>query len=104
VTAAEGVGARSTLSGELERAHGYGVGAATAGLQDAALGGLRLTGPGVPRLADAAVTSATPFLRAPLLARISAALVLHPPAGDADGGCGTCGTRAPCPTARVLRW
>ena len=94
----------SPLSVELEQAHRYGVGAAQAGLQDAALGGLRLTGAGVSRLADAAVTSATPFLRAPLLGRLSAALLLHPPAGDEDGECRSCGTAAPCATAEVLQW
>jgi hypothetical protein len=93
----------SPWSRDLEAAHGYGVGAAVAGLQDGALGALRLTGSGVPRLADAAVTSATPFLRAPLLARMSAALVLHPPAGDGEGTCPTCSVTAPCPTAQVLR-
>jgi hypothetical protein len=90
--------------GDLELAHRQGVGAAVAGLQDAALGASRLTGPGVPGLAEAAVTSATPFLRAPLLARISEALLLHPPEGDARSMCRTCGTTAPCETARVLRW
>ena len=95
----------SALSLDLEQAHGYGVGAAAAGLQDAALGPLRLSGgPAVRQLADAAVTSATPFLRAPLLGRISAALVLHPPSGDLRGECATCRTPAPCPTARTLRW
>ena len=94
----------SALALDLERAHGYGVGAAVAGLQDAALGALRLQGAGVPGLADAAVTSATPFLRAPLLGRISAALLLHPPGGDEAGSCATCGTVAPCETARALQW
>ena len=98
MTSADG---RPALSEDLERAHGYGVGAAMAGLQDPALGPLRLTGPGVPRLAEAAVTSATPFLRAPLLGRISAALLLHP-AGD-DEHCPTCRTPMPCATARTLR-
>jgi hypothetical protein len=88
----------------LEHAHGLGVGAATAGLQDAGLGPLRLTGPAVPVLADAAVTSATPFLRAPLAARISAGLLLHPPVGDEDGTCPTCVAPAPCRTAQVLSW
>lgn len=92
------------LSVDLERAHARGVDAAVAGLQDAGLGRLRLTGSAVPSLADSAVSSATPFLRAPLLARISAALVLHPPAGDVDGACRTCDVPAPCPTAEVLRW
>ena len=89
---------------DLETAHRRGVGAAVVGLGDAALGGHRLIGPGVAQLADAAVTSATPFLRAPLLARISAALLLHPPEGDPIAMCPTCGTSAPCQTARVLRW
>jgi len=93
-----------TLAADLEQAHDYGVGAASAGLQDAALGALRLTGSAVGQLADAAVTSATPFLRAPLLGRISAALLLHPPAGDGAGTCPTCATAAPCDTARALRW
>lgn len=94
----------STLSEELEQAHRYGVGAAVAGLGDVGLGALRLTGSAVPVLADAAVTSATPFLRAPLLGRISAALLLHPPAGDDDDAtCPTCRTPAPCSTVEVLR-
>ena len=67
-----------SLSEQLETAHRFGVLAAMAGLQDAALEEIRLTGPDVPRLADAAVSSATPFVRAPLLARISRALLLHP--------------------------
>jgi len=89
-----------TLAQELERAHRAGVGAGTAGLQDAALGARRLWGPGVPALADAAVSSATPFLRAPLLGRISGALRLHP---AVDGACPTCRVPAPCPTAQALR-
>jgi hypothetical protein len=89
---------------DLEQAHHSGVGAAVAGLQDAGLGAARLTGPGVRTLAEAAVSSATPYLRAPLLGRMSAALLLHPPAGEEDGACGTCGTPAPCATAAVLRW
>ena len=83
----------------LEQAHRYGVGAAVAGLSDAGLGARRLSGPLVPDLAEAAVTSATPFLRAPLLARISGALRLHPVAGDATGRCPTCAVPAPCATA-----
>ena len=90
------------LGADLEVAHGYGVRAASAGLQDPALGPLRLTGPGTALLAEAAVTSATPFLRAPLLARVSEALTLHPPAGDPGGDCPSCGIAAPCPTATVL--
>ncbi|NKX54032.1 hypothetical protein [Arthrobacter mobilis] len=91
------------LARELESAHGRGVGAAIAGMQDPALGSVRLTGSAVAVLADAAVTSATPFLRAPLLARLSHVLVLHPPAGDTGGDCTTCGTPAPCPTARAVQ-
>ena len=94
--------APSALVVDLERAHGQGVGAAAAGLRDAGLGALRLAGPGVRVLADAAVTSATPFLRAPLRARISAAQLLHPRSGDAQGRCPTCGGVAPCPTAKAL--
>ena len=92
------------LAADLESAHRRGVGAAVAGLRDAGLGPLRLSGPAVPVLAEAAVTSATPFLRAPLRARISAGLLLHPVAGDEAGACPTCGVLAPCPTAEVLRW
>lgn len=88
---------------DLEQAHRNGVGAAVAGLCDPGLGGYRLTGPLVPVLAEAAVTSATPFLRAPLLARISRAMLLHPVAGDDTGGCPTCRQDAPCPTARALQ-
>jgi hypothetical protein len=93
----------STLAEDLESAHGRGVGAAIAGMQDPALGSLRLSGSAVSELADAAVTSATPFLRAPLLARLSDVLVLHPPAGDTTGRCTTCGTAAPCRTAQAVR-
>lgn len=91
------------LAEDMEGAHRYAVAAAVAGLRDAALGQVRLTGTAVPVLADAAVTSATPFVRAPLLARMSAALVIHPPAGDATGACPTCTVAAPCETAEVLR-
>ncbi len=79
----------SGAAAELEQAHRYGVGAAVAGLSDAGLGPLRLAGGTVPVLAEAAVTSATPFLRAPLLARISRALLLHPPAGTEQRQCPT---------------
>ena len=88
---------------ELEQAKRRGVNAAVAGLSDAALGRDRLTGPLVPVLAEAAVTSATPFLRAPLLARISRALRLHPAGGTDAGHCPTCAIRAPCPTAQELQ-
>ncbi|MFL6167606.1 MAG: hypothetical protein ACJ711_12450 [Ornithinibacter sp.] len=95
---------RETLADALEQAHRLGVGAAVNGLQDAALGPVRLVGDAVPTLAEAAVSSATPFLRRPLLARISAVLLLHPPAGDSAGQCPTCAATAPCPTARTVQW
>ncbi len=91
----------TVLAADLEQAHGYAVGAAVAGLQDAGLGRLRLAGAAVPVLADAAVTSATPFVRAPLLARLSRVRLLHPPQGD-DGRCPSCAVPAPCPTAQEL--
>ena len=91
-------------SSELDLAHRQAVAAAIAGLQDAALAEIRLAGPGVGSLADAAVSSATPFLRAPLLAKMSAVAALHPAAGNADGFCGTCGMSAPCTTAEALQW
>jgi hypothetical protein len=91
----------TALAADLEQAHGYAVGAASAGLQDAGLGALRLTGAAVPVLADAAVTSATPFLRAPLLARLSRVRLLHPEQSD-DGRCPSCAVPAPCPTAEEL--
>ena len=95
---------RTSAAAELEQAHGRAVRAAVAGMSDAALGGLRLTGSGVPGLAEAAVTSATPYLRAPILGRVSAALRLHPPGGEADDSCPTCGTAVPCATAQALTW
>ena len=94
----------TTAQDELEAAHRRAVGAASTGQQDAHLGGLRLTGSGVPVLAETAVTSATPYLRAPLLGRMSAALLLHPPGGEADDQCPTCGTAVPCATAQALSW
>ena len=89
------------LAAELEQAHVHGVGAASAGLQDAGLGPARLTGTAVPVLAEAAVTSATPFLRAPLLSRLHRVRRLHPPAGH-EGVCPSCRVPAPCPTAKEL--
>src|SRR4051794_41855787 len=86
------------LAADLEQAHTYAVGAASAGLQDAGLGPVRLTGTAVPVLAEAAATSATPFLRAPLLSRPSRVRLLHPPAG-LDGPCPPRPPPAPCPTA-----
>jgi len=95
---------RPTARTQLEQAHARGVQAAISGMSDAALGPLRLAGTGVPRLAEAAVTSATPYLRAPILSRISAALRLHPPGGETGDSCPTCGTVVPCATAQVLAW
>jgi hypothetical protein len=92
----------TTLTHELEHAHRQGVTAAGHGLQDAALGTLRLTGSGVAVLAEAAVSSATPFLRAPLLSRIFNALRIHPIHGDEQGRCPTCRVPAPCQTALEL--
>ncbi|HEY0167438.1 MAG TPA: hypothetical protein VGB75_10390 [Jatrophihabitans sp.] len=92
----------TTLTGELESAHRQGVTAAGHGMQDPALGALRLTGSGVPVLAEAAVSSATPFLRAPLLSRIFKALRIHPVDGDDRGHCPTCRVPAPCQTAQEL--
>jgi beta-glucosidase/6-phospho-beta-glucosidase/beta-galactosidase/glycosyltransferase involved in cell wall biosynthesis len=92
----------TVLVRDMERAHRQATGAAAAGLQDAGLAGARLAGPSVPQLAEAGVTSATPFVRAPLLARLSAARLLHPVDGDDRGRCTTCGTPAPCDTAVAL--
>jgi len=93
----------TALAVDLEHAHNSGVQAAVAGLQDPALGAARLTGSAVPALAEAALSSATPFLRAPLLSRLSAALRLHPPAGR-GGRCPSCHEPAPCRTAEALQW
>ncbi len=90
-----------SLGEELEVAHRHAVRAAFEGLRDAHLGPLRLTGPGVPVLAESAVTSATPFVRAPLLGRMRAAALLHTPEGG-DADCPACGTPYPCPTVEVL--
>ena len=89
---------------ELEQAHQRAVRAAVAGLSDSGLAGLRLAGPGVGKLAEAAVTSATPYLRSPLLSKISGALRLHPPGGESGNSCPTCATAVPCATARELTW
>jgi hypothetical protein len=93
---------RQSLIADLDRAHLQGVGAARNGMQDAALGAGRLSGSGVTALADAAVSSATPFLRAPLLSRLSTVRRLHPQAGDRDGRCPSCGVPAPCETAQEV--
>jgi hypothetical protein len=89
------------LAADLEQAHRYATGAAVAGLRDAGLGPLRLAGTAVPVLAEAAVSSATPFLRAPLLSRLSRVRLLHPVTG-VDGNCPSCAVPAPCPTAREV--
>lgn len=102
--AAEQAGALSSGWGEvLENAHRNAAAAAAAGLQDPALAEIRLSGADVGELAEAAVSSATPFLRAPLLARVSAALILHPVAGNSSGWCETCDQPAPCATAKALK-
>jgi hypothetical protein len=87
-----------------EVAHQRGVTAAAAGLQDAGLGVLRLSGSAVPVLAEAAVSSATPFLRAPLLSRLARIGELHPLDGTEQdpATCPSCGTPTPCATARFL--
>jgi len=97
-------GGITALAMDLDHAHNDGVHAATAGLQDPGLGAARLTGSGVPALAEAAVSSATPFLRAPLLSRLARALRLHPPPGGDDGRCPGCHEPAPCRTAVALQW
>jgi hypothetical protein len=63
---------------------------------------MRLAGRGIRTLADAAVSSATPFLRAPLLARISAVRRLHPASPDVAATCPACTVPVPCPTARAV--
>jgi hypothetical protein len=90
------------LAADLEQAHVHAVGAASAGLQDAGLGPVRLSGTAVPVLAEAAVTSATPFLRAPLLSRLSRVKQLHTPIGPGEA-CPTCQVPAPCPTAKEVQ-
>jgi hypothetical protein len=94
----------TALALDLDRAHMSGVVAASAGLQDPALGASRLTGNAVATLAEAAISSATPFLRAPLLSRLSRVERLHPRTGRDDGRCPACGVPAPCDTALELRW
>jgi hypothetical protein len=84
---------------EADEAHGAAVAAATEGLSDSGLGERRLSGQLVSELAEAAVTSATPFLRAPLLGAISEALVLHQ---SRDDVCTTCRTAFPCATVAAL--
>jgi hypothetical protein len=93
----------SPLTSDLELAHRRAVGAAVAGLSDPALGASRLTGTAVSLLAEAAVSSASPFLRAPLLSRLSSVLRLHPLSGGEGGRCPACGTTAPCVTAQAVR-
>src|SRR4051795_12554466 len=87
------------LARDLDEAHRRAAGAAAAGLADPALGPLRLSGPGVDELAEAAVSSATPFLRAPLLARLHAVRQLH---SEVEGTCPSCSVPAPCPTTMAL--
>lgn len=84
-----------------DEAHRDAVVAAAEGLSDAGLGERRLSGEIVTDLADAAVTSATPFLRAPLLAAMHEALFLHQADGEPES-CTTCGTSYPCATVSAL--
>ncbi len=90
------------LAGDLDEAHAKAVGAAAAGLADPALGPLRLSGAGVVELADAAVSSATPFVRAPLISRLQAVRTLHPGPDDGATRCSSCRVPTPCPTAIAL--
>lgn len=92
-------GPSGSLAHDLDDAHQLGVAAAANGLQDAALGRQRLTGAGVEQLAAAAVASATPFVRAPLMSRMWDVRRLHPRVGTT---CPTCGTATPCATAEAL--
>jgi cytochrome P450 len=86
-----------------EDAHRQAVAAAVAGMSDPALGDARLGGTGVAVVAEAAVSSATPFLRAPLLASMGEVLRLHPPVDLAGAArCTTCDVPAPCATRIVL--
>ncbi len=91
----------TALAADMEQAHRFATGAAAAGLRDAGLGALRLAGDCVPVLAEAAVSSATPFVRAPLLSRLSRVRLLHPAAGGSEE-CPSCSVPSPCPTAREL--
>jgi hypothetical protein len=90
------------LGEDLEFAHRRAIAAATARLQVAALGSIRLTGSAVPELAEEAVSSATPYLRAPLLNRIARVLALHTVPVAPGTQCPTCGVPAPCPTVLEL--
>ena len=96
------------MLGDLAEAHRLSVRAATEGIQDPSLGSRRLDGDRVPALAEAAVVSATPYLRAPLLARMQAVTALHPDHDVLGDGhepalCPTCGVPVPCPTAKALQ-
>jgi hypothetical protein len=99
--AAEAADRAVRLAADLEFAHRLGVGAAVAGVQDPALGSSRLAGDAaaIATIAEAAVSSATPFLRAPLLSRLGHAATLHPVHGRT---CPTCAVPTPCPTAVEL--
>lgn len=91
------------LTTALDVAHERAVRAAANGLADPGLGDRRLAGPEVLLLAEAAVTSATPYLRAPLLARMSAVLRLHSVDVEPGAVCEGCGAPSPCPTVQELR-
>ena len=110
----ESLGARSAAASlemlpDLDGAHRLSVRAATEGVKDPSHRNRRLGVGGVPLAveaeAEAAVASATPYLRAPLLSRMGAATRLHP-ASVGDGKlvlCPTCHVPGPCPTAQILQ-
>ena len=87
---------------DLEQAHRRAVGAAATGLQEAHLGGLRLTGSGVPVLAETAVTSATPTCGRRCSAGVGGAAAA-PAGGEAEDRCPTCGTASPARPRRCCR-
>lgn len=97
-------GAAAGSAMTLAEAHRLSGRAATEGVQDPALGSRRLGGDAVTAVAEAAVASATPHLRAPLLAQVGAASRPHPESvADGEAGlCPTCLVPVPCPTAQVL--
>jgi hypothetical protein len=93
----------SALTLELEEAHRRGVQAAVAGLCDTSLGEAQLAGTTAPLLAEAAVSSATPYLRAPLLGRLSAVSLLHGAGMETGTICPSCGQVSPCQTQAAIQ-
>ena len=90
-----------TWTAPVDPHHAAAVAAAHEGLCDPALGALRVPSADAGALAEAAVSSATPFVRGPLLSRMAEALLLH--SGGADGVCRECARPSPCPTTVLLR-